>query len=502
MQPTYKTYGILLFLGFALPAFASGTSIHIRLSSAPNTLDWNVATTGSEGAILQNIMAGLFAQDPAGLPIPNLAKSFRWSNDHKTLTVELKSNRKWSDGKALIAKEFITSFERLLNPNLNSGNASLLFEIDGARDYFLGKTKSFSEVGIKALSPHTLEFKLSEPRADFLEILTHWSTYPRRSDHPELTLGPYLLKSKTPTEITLKAARSGQAISEAFFEIIPDANLALEKFREGKLDYLLQLEDSLMTSTNSKEELKGLPAPGSVDQIHVVALLHLNPTRVITNTPEKRREVMSEVPLASLISGNANTRAEASSIIPAGALGGPSRASAQIFTPIGPRDAAPTSLLTLAYPDDAFSHSVAEEIQKNSHDLKIKIEPLPSGELARASIRYDLVLTVFGLDYLDPDQLLSSFLSQGTHDLFNASNGELLQIMQKARATSDPTARGKLYQEAADLLQNKMAIVMPLFYRRRSFLIRDRFAFDDKRQGTANLTQIHLVGSREIQPRK
>jgi ABC-type oligopeptide transport system substrate-binding subunit len=478
----------LLLLVTSGTAHAESASLHVRLSSAPRTLDWNIATTGSEGAIIQNIMEGLFSQDVTGFPKPNLAKSFAWSDHQKVLTLVLKTEVKWSDGRALDAHDFLTSFERLLNPKVNSENASLLFDVEGARDYFLGKSKSFDSVGVKALNKHSLQFTLKEPRATLLAILTHWSTFPMRKEGPQLTLGAYRLKARTASVIKLEAARPNLPIQNATFDIISSGSEALKMFREKKIDYLLQLEDSLMTST----ELKGLPEPGLVDPARVVALLHFNPSRVVTNSPEKRRAVMSEIPLASLIKENPKTRTPANSIIPAGTLGGPSSNSTEFFSPEGIRDQIPDESLTLAYPDDALSHSIATEIQKDSPHLKIKIEPLPAGELSVASKRYDLVLTLFGLDYLDPDQLLSSFLSQGTHDLFNVSSGELLKIIQKARLTEDLTARGKLYQDAANLLENKIAMVMPLFYRRRGFLMRDRFIFDERRQGTANLTQIHL----------
>jgi ABC-type oligopeptide transport system substrate-binding subunit len=482
---------LILFavLGLASSDAATQTStLHVRLSSAPNTLDWNIATTGSEGAIIQNIMEGLFSQDVTGFPQKNLVKNFTWSEHQKVLTLELKADVKWTDGKTLEARDFLTSFERLLDPKLNSENASLLFDVDGARDYFLGKSNDFATVGIKALSKHSLQFQLKEPRASFLAILTHWSTFPVRKDHPTLTLGAYRLKSRTASAIKLVASRKELAFQDAIFDIIPSGAEALRKFREGKVDYLLQLEDSLMTS----KELAGLPQPGLVDPLRVTALLHFNPTRVVTNSPEKRRAVMSEIPVGSLLKENPLTRAAAMSIIPAGTLGGPSIKSKEIFSPQGSQDKVSSNSFLLAYPDDALSRSIAEDIQKNTSDLKIKIEPLPAGELSVASKRYDLVLTLFGLDYLDPDQLLSSFLSQGTHDLFNVSSGDLLKIIQKARITEDLTARGKLYAEAADLLENKLAIVMPLFYRRRCFLLRDRFIFDEKRQGTAILTQIRL----------
>lgn len=163
----------------------------------------------------------------------------------------------------------------------------------------------------------------------------------------------------------------------------------------------------------------------------------------------------------------------------------------EAFTLVGSRSHEALEPLTLAYPDDALSRSIAESLQKDSGKLKLKIEALPRGELSTVSTRYDLVLTLFGLDFPDADQLISSFLSQGTHDLFNIGNADLLTIVQKARVTEDLNRRGKLYEEAADLLQNKLAIVMPLFYRRRAYLIWPGFSFDERRQGTANLTQIH-----------
>jgi hypothetical protein len=285
------------------------------------------------------------------------------------------------------------------------------------------------------------------------------------------------------------STRANAEIKTALFEIIPSGMEALKLFRKKKLDYLLHLEDSLMTST----QLSGLPEPGLVDQVRVVALLHFNPSRLSTNSAEKRRRLMTEISAASLLAHHPKTRVPAPSIIPAGTLGGPSLDALHSFISVGATADPGSESLTLAYPDDALSQSIAESIQKNSGSLKIKIEALPKGDMASASNRYDLVLTIFGLDYSDPDQLLSSFLSQGTHDLFNASSGELLKIMQKSRATNDLNERAKLYRDAADLLENKMAIVMPLFYRRRAYLIRPKFIFDEKRQGTANLSQIHLA---------
>ncbi len=492
MQPRLASPLIVMILTMftqaAIMPASQARPFRIRLSSAPASLDWNIATTGSEEAIIQNIMQGLFALDNSGTPQKVLTKDFSWSADGKTLTLNLKNDILWTDRKNLESRHFLDSFERLLNPSVNSENASLLFDVKGARDYFLGKLKNFNQVGIKAQGKHTLVITLNEPRANFLSILTHPATFPIRKENLHLTLGAYFIKSQSPNQIRLVASKVGASIDEATFEVVPNGAEALQQFKEKKLDYLLQLEDSFLTSP----ELKGLPEPGLVDPVRVVALLHFNPSRVITNSPEKRRSMMREIPVAKLIENHPKTRAPAKSIIPAGMLGGPSLTELTPFVPAASKEKLPNESVILAYPNDALSKSIAEEIQSYSKNLKMRIEALPKGELSAASKNYDLVLTLFGLDYQDPDQLLSSFLSQGTHDLFSVSSAELLKMIQKARLTKVPQARGIQYAEAADYLENKISIVMPLFYRRRGFLLRENYQFDEKRQGTALLSQIHL----------
>ena len=244
----------------------SAPMFHIRLSSPPDTLDWNIATTGSESAIIQNIMSGLFSQDITGLPQVDLAKSYRWSSDGKELTVELRSDVKWRDGKRLDSTEFLDSFARLLNPHLNSENASLLFDVQGGRDYFLGKIKSFEDVGIKAPNKHLLIFKLNEPRANFLAILSHWATFPIRRDNLKLTLGAYKMVSFSKDAIKLQATQTKTPIQQVEFDVVPSGADALARFRLKKLDYLLQVEDSLLNSP----DLTGLPEPGFVERTSAV----------------------------------------------------------------------------------------------------------------------------------------------------------------------------------------------------------------------------------------
>ena len=107
---------------------------------------------------------------------------------------------------------------------------------------------------------------------------------------------------------------------------------------------------------------------------------------------------------------------------------------------------------------------------------------MPSNDHAAAK-RYDLVFNLFGLDFGDPDQILSAFLSQGTLDLFNLSSAELLAMIQRARLDNH-------YEVPANYLQNQLAIVMPLFYRQRAYLLNSAYRFKDGQEGSTELLSL------------
>jgi len=468
----------ILLCGASLSKASPTPDFRVRLTSAPQNLNWNSATTGSEGAVILNVMEGLFEQKKQK-PQPMLAKSFQWSKDGLTLDIELHSGIKWADGTPLQAKHFIDSFENLLNPSTNSPNASLLFDIESAKDYFLGKAKSFQQVGVKATSSTHLTLKFKEPRINFLSVLTHWPTFPYRKDKPTMTLGPYEITNQNPITLETNSHYHGTKpqIPKVIFEVIPDGKLALESFQKNELEYLLHVEDE-----------NNLPGVGFAEPIRVVALLHFNPLRTRTNSPEIRRAIMKLIPLDALLAADPHTRLAAKNLLPmlAQDLG--------VGAAKGTLGKIPDSSLTLGYPNDELSRSVANTIQSASHQIKIKIEPLPSAY--GAAKRYDLVLSFFGLDYSEPDQFFSAFFAQGGLDLFDVSSPELVQIIQNARFSSGEQQRLKLYDEAADYLQNKLSIVMPLFYRRRAFLLSPKFTQSPGDFGSPQITKISVKKTR------
>lgn len=450
MQPLSAAAAIFSILSIAA-APAGAADFKVRLSSAPKSLDWQVATSGSEGAVLQNLMRGLY-RFHFGKAVPDLAESGKWDASNRNLTIQLKASEKWTDGKPLHCQHFVDGFERLLSPALNSPNASLLFDVEGARDFFLGKHKSFARVGIRCESDSRLEIRLDSSRPGFLQVLTHWPTFPYRKDKPTETIGHYRLADRAALRLA-KVSRSTSGPDRVQFVVVPDGSRALLDFESGKLQYLLQLEDELLN-----EGVMKIPGLGFAEPARVVALLHLNPSRALTNSPEARRAILSRLPIGALLAASPYTRSPARSIIPMGIPGGPDPAP-KPWVP-QPTGKAPDGSLTLGHPNDALSKSIAQVIQEKSADLKIKIEPLAQSDLRR----YDLIVSLFGLDYFSPDQLLSAFLSQGTLDFFDFTSAELLKRVKEAR-----------YADAVDYLQREAAIVAPLFYRKRAFVLDPKY---------------------------
>ncbi|GAB6093089.1 hypothetical protein JCM31185_07420 [Furfurilactobacillus curtus] len=103
----------------------------LRLSAqAPlDTIDLAKATGyGQTG----NIYESFYRLGKQGKLTPGLAKSVQVSSDGKTYTFHLRPGLKWSNGDALIAKDFVYSWRRTLTPATKSQYAYLFNGIKNA----------------------------------------------------------------------------------------------------------------------------------------------------------------------------------------------------------------------------------------------------------------------------------------------------------------------------------------------------------------------------------
>ena len=156
--------------------------LRLNLGFEPDTLDWSKATDSYSFDVITNLMVGLTKYNNDLQSIPSLAKSWNISNEGKTYTFNLNKNIRWSDGRSVLASDFVYGWQRILNPQTAGPYAYLLYPIKNAQLLNIGKIDDPDKLGVRALSDDILEVNLESPLAFFLN-LTSWAVYfPQRKD--------------------------------------------------------------------------------------------------------------------------------------------------------------------------------------------------------------------------------------------------------------------------------------------------------------------------------
>ena len=176
------------------------------LEAEPSRLDPAMTTNLAENNTELQLFEGLTRLDKNDVPQP----------DGKTYTFHLRDGIQWSDGTPITAQDVEFSWKRVVNPDVASENAYMMFCIDHAEDYFKKKA-SADEVGINALDDKTLQVHLNNPTAYFLNLTAFHCYYPvprnQVEAHPDtwasdaetmVCSGPYIIdKWVHSSEITM-----------------------------------------------------------------------------------------------------------------------------------------------------------------------------------------------------------------------------------------------------------------------------------------------------------
>jgi oligopeptide transport system substrate-binding protein len=174
-----------------------------------NTFDPALASDINSASAIQMIFTGLVSLDDNGNVQKQLADSWEFSPSNLTWTFHLKPNLKFSDGKPLTSHDIAWSINRALQKDTKSPTAP----------YYLRYIKDSDKLNSGAISsiigdslitpdPNTIEIKVSQPVAFFLDTLTNPAAYPveqtliekygnRWTDHIEEggSNGPFKVKS-------------------------------------------------------------------------------------------------------------------------------------------------------------------------------------------------------------------------------------------------------------------------------------------------------------------
>jgi ABC-type transport system substrate-binding protein len=225
--------------------------LYLRLNSNPTTLDPALITDVMGGGITAKLFNGLVRFNENLDIVPDVARSWKLSDDQLTYTFHLRRDVLFSNGRKVTAADFKYSFERVLTPRTKAALTWVLDKIEGADEMLAGKADSIS--GIRILNDHTLAIKLAKPFGPFLSLLAMTTAYvvPREEVerlgqdfgmHP-VGSGPYTLGEWKHGQQVVLVAREDYfegrpKLNGIHYRIIPEDLTAVLEFETGHLDVL------------------------------------------------------------------------------------------------------------------------------------------------------------------------------------------------------------------------------------------------------------------------
>ncbi|HET7412303.1 MAG TPA: ABC transporter substrate-binding protein, partial [Pararhizobium sp.] len=178
MKRLLKTGVAALAVGLAFliaPALAAadntaheGGSIIVSFNNDVATLDPAIGYDWQNWSMIKALFDGLMTYEPGTTKlVPDLAESYKISNDGKTYTFKLRQGVKFHNGRTMTADDVKYSLDRVVDPKTKSPGAGFFSNIVGYDAVSGGKADSLS--GVKVLDPGTVEIDLNQPDAAFLQ---------------------------------------------------------------------------------------------------------------------------------------------------------------------------------------------------------------------------------------------------------------------------------------------------------------------------------------------
>jgi peptide/nickel transport system substrate-binding protein len=456
-------------------------------------LDWNNL---ADRDINRLIFSGLMKFDSHGLPLPDLAESWGTSPDGTLYNFTIREQAVWHDGEPVTTDDVIFTIELIKS----SGS---IFPQD-IKDLW-------SQIEIKRLDDKTLQFKLPEPFAPFLDYAT-FGVLPKHllEDVPADQLsnadfnlqpigtGPYKFENLTTSggEITgvVLSVNEDYYLQSAFidqivFRFYPDSASAFDAYQQGEVQGVSQITSDVLPSAlmepNFSVYTSRLPQMGLVflnlnnpsvqflqsEKVRRALLLGMNRDRIVSHIM-KGQAIVADGPI---LQGSwayydeieqFDYDPDAASallkddgyVIPAG--GGEVRAKdGQFLT------------FTLVHPDDTLHTQIAEAIQTDWALIGVRIDLQPAAYSSLlndflAPRNYQAVLADINTSRTpDPDPYLFWHQSESTggQNYSQWDNRTASEFLETARIEADFGARTRLYRNFQVVFAKEMPS-LPLYY--------------------------------------
>lgn len=468
------------------------------LPGKPQTLDPAQCLDTTSSEVIGQIFSRLLRIDKDMRLQNDLASNFSISEDKRVYSFTIKRKVRFhtitqnglltaNQGREVQASDIKFSFERLLAPETDSPNASLLSVVAGSDEFVSGAAQEVS--GIKVLGPYQLEIHLKNPFSPFLWILaTHslsivpWEDVQRWGsafhEHPVGT-GPFIFEQITRSDSpenpfegsiilgsNLDFHRGRPYLDRLQFLFISKESHTYNLFEQHSFYHMDRippehLRNALRKKIYSFQERTSLEISYLGMNVHMPPFDNVHVRKAINYAINKdmivrhillNRGGLANGPLSPGISGYDTNRLRGYEYSITKAKEHLSKAGYE-FTAQGMIKQFPR--ITLQINQSALTTAIAQVVQANLADIGIDLDlkSIPWSEHFQSIDKGESSFFSLGwvADYPDADNILyNNFHTSNIVSTYNSSrysNSKVDQLLDEARTIGDESTRLKLYRQ-------------------------------------------------------
>ncbi|MCA9518882.1 MAG: peptide ABC transporter substrate-binding protein, partial [Myxococcales bacterium] len=473
----------------------------------------------TEGFLIDNaIFEGLVSRPPrSGMPFePGVAESWETSADGTVYTFHLRGDARWSNGRPVVAGDFVYAWRRKLDPATASTAVEPLFVLKNAKALNDGTLKDPTQLGAEAVDDRTLRVKLEAPNRFFIGAITtgHFLPVPREAieahdkawTRPEniVVNGPFTLTEWKPRErvVLTKRPEYWNAARVRLPGVIlysgESQSTNLTRYETGTVQWARDAVSSGLVGDYIRSGRPDL----FIDPYLCYYAYFARVDKPPLDDARVRRALDMAIDKEGLVKkvlGGLQVPADGPMLPHFEVTSGYPKPHTPGFDPAGARQLLADAgypggkgfpKLQLVYNTNESHKAIAEYTARNIEEnlgIRVELTNVEWQSLLKKLRTGDFELGRFGwCGDEDPQSLMSVLLSYHPENSMGYANPEFDRLVTTAMRTLDEGEQMRLYAEAEKVVQHDMPMI-PMYYYTRVYLKKPVL------QGIeAELTNVHL----------
>lgn len=479
------------------------------------TGDPSLATDESSFVVFGQTMEGLYGIGEDGMPEPAISDGEPdISEDGKVYTFDLREDVEWENGDPVTADDFVYSWQRAVDPDTGAEYAYMFSGIVENATEIMDGDKKPEDLKIEAIDDYTLKVTLERP-VDYFDSLLAFGTFlPLNKDFVEekgsdfgtnsdnmLANGPFKLTEWDGSSLTWKYVKNDNYydkenvnLDEVNVQVSKEPSTSVNLFETDEVDRTSELSAEYAQQYQNDENASKFKEGSTY-------FLKFNQERTpLANKNIRKALSMAFDKKAYTETVLANGSVPIGGIIPEGLSKNPDTdedfreengiltdfdaEKAQEYWEKGLDELGEDEItLELLNDDKENSKKTSEyfqnQLESNLDGLTVDVKNVPFKVLLQESKsqNYDMEITGWGPDYMDPMTFLDLFVTDGAggHASDTSYSNEKYDKLiddAKVKYANDPVKRWEAMLEAEQLLVEEDAVISPIYQKGRLLLLK------------------------------